>query len=101
MATRFGGKWVFGIGIFSTALLSIVTPIAAKTSVNLLIVIRAVAGLFEVNTRLYCKGLALEIRPILLMLIKIYESWQKSKFFIADRLCVFHGTGCCNSYGEQ
>ena len=47
-ATHFGGKWVFGIGIFVTSALTVVTPLAARCSVNLLIAVRVIAGLGEV-----------------------------------------------------
>ena len=47
-ATQFGGKWVFGIGIFITSALTVVTPFAARYSVNLLIAVRVITGLGEV-----------------------------------------------------
>jgi MFS family permease len=30
LATKFGGKWVFGVGVLGTAVLTVVTPIVAK-----------------------------------------------------------------------
>lgn len=48
LATKFGGRWVFGIGIVMTAVLTLVTPIAAITNVYFLMVVRALEGFFEV-----------------------------------------------------
>ncbi len=48
MATRFGGKWVFGIGILITAVLTVLTPIVARYSVKLFIALRVVEGIGEV-----------------------------------------------------
>lgn len=50
LASRIGGKRVFGLGIAVTALLTCVTPPATRFSVYLLLVIRVIEGLFEVNT---------------------------------------------------
>ncbi len=50
LATKFGGRWVFGIGIVMTALLTLLTPLAARTSVYLLIALRVLEGFFEVGT---------------------------------------------------
>ncbi len=48
LAQRIGGRWVFGIGIVMTAVLTLLTPIAAYTNVWLLVVVRALEGFFEV-----------------------------------------------------
>ncbi|KAF2887772.1 hypothetical protein ILUMI_18401, partial [Ignelater luminosus] len=47
LATRFGGKRVFGIGIAITAALTLITPYAAKTNFYFLLVVRIVEGIFE------------------------------------------------------
>jgi len=47
LARRLGGKWVFGAGILGTAVLTILTPIAAKMSVKLLIAVRVWEGIVE------------------------------------------------------
>ncbi|XP_065062832.1 sialin-like [Rhopilema esculentum] len=47
LATLFGGKWVFGIGILITSLLTIVTPFAARLNVNLFIALRVAEGIGE------------------------------------------------------
>ncbi|XP_064383500.1 sialin-like [Halichondria panicea] len=47
LATKYGGRWVFGIGIVMTALLTLLTPLAAQTSVYLLIALRVLEGFFE------------------------------------------------------
>ena len=49
LATRFGGKYVFGIGIVMTAVLTLLTPLAAQVSVWALVVLRVAEGLFEVH----------------------------------------------------
>ena len=40
IATRFGGKWVFGVGILGTSVLTVLTPWAARHSTNALIAVR-------------------------------------------------------------
>ncbi len=49
LAQKFGGRWVFGVGIAMTAVLTLLTPLAAYTRVELLIVVRALEGFFEVR----------------------------------------------------
>ena len=48
LAARIGGKRVFGLGIASTALLTIITPPLTRISVYVLIALRIVEGVFEV-----------------------------------------------------
>ena len=48
LATKFGGKYVFGIGIVMTAVLTLLTPLAAQVSVWALVVLRVLEGMFEV-----------------------------------------------------
>lgn len=52
LAERFGAKWIFGIGLLMSAILTLLTPIAARTHVGLLIFIRILIGIFEVNDEL-------------------------------------------------
>ncbi|KAG8182583.1 hypothetical protein JTE90_021721 [Oedothorax gibbosus] len=47
LAEIFSGKWVFGIGVGITALLTLITPLAAQYHVGLLITIRALEGLAQ------------------------------------------------------
>ena len=49
LASKYGGKWVLGIGILWTAILTLLSPIAAKTSPYLLVVLRILMGLGEVR----------------------------------------------------
>ena len=49
LATRFGGKYMFGGGVLGTALLTIVSPPASRISVYLLVVLRVIEGLLEVR----------------------------------------------------
>ncbi len=44
MAEKFGAKWIFGGGILMAGLLTLLTPLAARTNVVLLIVIRFLTG---------------------------------------------------------
>lgn len=48
LALKFGGKNLFGLGILSTAVLTLLTPVAARTSVALLVALRILIGLCEV-----------------------------------------------------
>ena len=49
LAQRVGGKWVFGVGVVMTAILTTLTPFAAGTSVWLLVALRVLEGLSEVS----------------------------------------------------
>ena len=49
MSEIYSAKWVYGIGTFITALLTLVTPMAAKWHVGVLIFIRALEGLAQVS----------------------------------------------------
>lgn len=44
---RFGGVKIFAMGIGVTALLTLLTPLAAKTSLTLLLTVRIIEGIFE------------------------------------------------------
>lgn len=47
ISSKIGGNLVFGLGIGMTALLTLLTPIAAKTNVYLLVAVRVLEGFFE------------------------------------------------------
>ncbi|CAL1540560.1 unnamed protein product [Lymnaea stagnalis] len=47
LSNRYGGKYLFGVGIFMTALLTLITPLLASWSPYLLIGCRVIEGLFE------------------------------------------------------
>ncbi|XP_064643627.1 sialin-like [Lineus longissimus] len=47
ISERFGGKWPYGLGILTTGFLTLLIPLAARTSVNFLIVLRVLCGLGE------------------------------------------------------
>ncbi|CAG7733200.1 unnamed protein product, partial [Allacma fusca] len=47
LATKYGGKWPLGLGLFVTAIFAIATPIAARTHTYLLVFVRVVQGLGE------------------------------------------------------
>eukprot|EP00794_Sanderia_malayensis_P012121 gene12121-13372_t len=65
LATYFGGKWVFGIGILVTSVLTVLTPIVARYSVTLFIALRVVEGLGEVNSTAMGTLIALPISGVL------------------------------------
>lgn len=48
LATRIGGKKLFGIGVGVSALVTILTPALASANLYLLVLGRVVEGLFEV-----------------------------------------------------
>ena len=47
MAEKYGGKWPFGLGVFLTAVLTLLTPLAAQAGVGYLIALRAIEGICE------------------------------------------------------
>lgn len=47
LALKFGGKNLFGLGILSTAVLTLLTPVAARASVAVLVALRILIGLCE------------------------------------------------------
>ena len=49
MAGKYGGKWVLGAGNMVTAVLSLLSPLAANSSIELFMAIRVIEGLAEVN----------------------------------------------------
>lgn len=52
LATKYGGKWTLGLGLFVTAIFAILTPILARTHVYLLVLARVVQGLGEVGLKI-------------------------------------------------
>ena len=50
LGARFGGKYLFGLGVLCTSVLTIFTPLAARHSAGmLLILVRILEGLGQVN----------------------------------------------------
>lgn len=47
LAEMFGGKWLFGLGVVGTGVLTLLTPVAARLDVSALIVVRVLEGLGE------------------------------------------------------
>lgn len=56
LSSKMGGVRLIGYSVLNTAILTMLTPMAARYSTNLLIFIRIVKGLFEVCTmkRVFC-----------------------------------------------
>ena len=48
LGARFGGKYLFGFGVLCTSVLTMFTPLAARHSVGMLILVRILEGLGEV-----------------------------------------------------
>ena len=48
LAHRYGAKYVFGIGVVMTALLTLLTPNAASVGVWCLVMVRIMEGIFQV-----------------------------------------------------
>ena len=49
LAERYGGRWIFGIGVVMAAVFTLFTPLAAYWHVGALIAVRVVEGLFGVS----------------------------------------------------
>ena len=47
LAGKYGGKWLFGLGTFATAILTLLTPVAAYAGTVPFIVIRVLEGVGE------------------------------------------------------
>ena len=47
LAEVLGGKWLFGLGVLVTSVLTVLTPLAARTNFILFLVVRVVEGLGE------------------------------------------------------
>ena len=47
MSSKIGGNLIFGVGIGMTAILTILTPLAAKTNFYVLVAVRIIEGVFE------------------------------------------------------
>lgn len=63
LGTKIGGVKLIGYGVLSTAILTILTPVAARYSVYLVIFLRVVEGVFEVvrGSPLYRGNIVLEL----------------------------------------
>jgi ACS family sodium-dependent inorganic phosphate cotransporter-like MFS transporter 5 len=49
LAEKYGGKWLFGVGTLVTAILTLLTPLAAKAGSGVFISVRVLMGLGEVS----------------------------------------------------
>ncbi|KRY84521.1 Sialin [Trichinella pseudospiralis] len=57
LASRFGGKWVFGLGTLSASVLTLFTPLAAWAGIEWLIFVRVLEGLAEGVTFPACQAI--------------------------------------------
>ena len=62
LAEMFGAKWLFGGAIFTSAVLTVLMPLAAKTSFYLLFALRFIEG--------FVQGV---VYPSLMVIISRYE----------------------------
>ncbi len=53
LAEKYGGKYVFGIGVLLSNLFTLLTPVAARSSANALIAMRILIGFAEVELTLF------------------------------------------------
>jgi len=60
LASRYGGKHVFGTSILIAIIATLLTPVAARTHVALLISLRVIMGLGCVRTALHQYGRPLQ-----------------------------------------
>lgn len=92
IASRLGGKHVFGIGVLVTAVLTLLTPALSTASPYLLIGCRVLEGLFEVSVKFvtsFKSGLWLK-RELLENFFVFASSFCKLNFelkFISERKC--------------
>ena len=49
LAGKYGGRYIFGVGVLMTAILTLLTPLAAEIHIGALIALRVVEGFFEVG----------------------------------------------------
>ena len=59
LAERYGGRWIFGIGIVMTAVFTLFTPLAAYWHIGALIAVRVAEGFFEVSENVKSRILGL------------------------------------------
>ena len=49
LASRYGAKWLMGLGVLSTVLFTLITPLAADLGAGYLIAVRVMEGVGEVG----------------------------------------------------
>ena len=47
IAEKYGGKWPFGLGVFLTGVLTLLTPLAARAGIGYIIALRVLEGVCE------------------------------------------------------
>ena len=53
-AERWGGKLIFGLGVLLTGVFNVLTPLAARSSLSALLVVRVLTGMSEVGALSGC-----------------------------------------------
>ncbi len=52
MAERFGGKWIVGVGVLATAILTVLSPVVTRSGGYVaLVIVRVLTGLAEVKRK--------------------------------------------------
>lgn len=71
MAEKMGGKLIYGLGVFLTAVLTVISPFAAYWGLVPFLVVRVAEGFTEVNILfyIYIKHICIEIMLIFLVII--------------------------------
>ena len=67
MTEKFGGKWVFGIGVFIEGTLTLFSPLVAKSGTGAYITLRIVQGLLEVKLIVIDLVFKFNFHPILVV----------------------------------
>ena len=50
LGERYGGKWLYGVGVLCTSVFTLLTPIAARIHVYVFLAVRILEGIGEVST---------------------------------------------------
>ncbi len=81
-ADRFGGKWIFGLGVLCTSVLTLLTPLAASAGVGWFMALRVLEGLGEVWQNKW----------------KIYQASKNKLFWYIDGCIFFYVQHACFSH---
>ena len=92
LARKFGGATVLGVTIGSSGALTLLTPLAARTHVGMLIALRVAMGLCEVNKYacvviLLLKRIVFAVVVVVVVVVVVaWNSFQLSVEFYTDML---------------
>ena len=86
LARKFGGATVLGVTIGSSGALTLLTPLAARTHVGMLIALRVAMGLCEVNKYACVVILLLKTIVVAVVVVVAWNGFQLSVEFCTDML---------------